>query len=381
VLQCVVVCCSVLQCVAVCCSVLQCVAVCCSVLQYLDSCQNPSYYLNTPIFRISTWFPWEILKSKKLGINSKFWNPYESMKMHFVTVRTWKHTVRLCEHEISQGPVIAGVGISTGWRRGIGCLIFICHFLQKSPIIGGSFAENDLQLKAPWVFATRSSKMEELGRVQFMIWNYENNLGDFVNTCCDFVSQYVFTKSQHVFTKSRTTCTHKVTNNMYSQSHEQHAFTKSKSQYVFTKSRTTCIHKVKVTTCIHKVTNNMYSQSREQHVLTKSRTTWTTCIHKVKVTTCIHKVTNNMYSQTCIHKVKGTHVGTLWMWEYTGCGDSGLGGGSSKTEELELLEAMIRDPRKIQRQHRRERAEVCSPKEVESNRCVREKKYSQKHVS
>ena len=31
------------------------------------------------------------------------------------------------------------------WRRVIGCLISIGHFLQKSPIISGSFAKNDLQ--------------------------------------------------------------------------------------------------------------------------------------------------------------------------------------------------------------------------------------------
>jgi len=41
----------------------------------------------------------------------------------------------------------------------IACLIFIGHFLQKSPIISGSFADDDLQLKAFYDFTPLCTDM------------------------------------------------------------------------------------------------------------------------------------------------------------------------------------------------------------------------------
>jgi len=45
---------------------------------------------------------------------------------------------------------ISPMNLSTEWCRGIGCLIFIGHFKQKSPRISGSFSKNDLRLVASY---------------------------------------------------------------------------------------------------------------------------------------------------------------------------------------------------------------------------------------
>jgi len=76
-----------------------------------------------------------------------------------ITTRTHISTITLHYYSYSntfQRPTHIFRFINTqniGWRRPTGCLILVGHFLQKSPIISASSAENDLQLKASYGFS------------------------------------------------------------------------------------------------------------------------------------------------------------------------------------------------------------------------------------
>ena len=58
---------------------------------------------------------------------------------------------------------------TTGWLRPTRCGVYISHFLHKSHMIRGSFAERDLQLEAPYASSQPWSELNSLPQKTFFL--------------------------------------------------------------------------------------------------------------------------------------------------------------------------------------------------------------------
>jgi len=155
------------------CNTLQHTATHCNTLQHTVNCRSmrpDSMYMFVQKYvatkftggkYLQIWLFWEFQKmssSRKKRQRHVLWNCRRmridaryTQQQAATHCNTLQHTATYCRRmRIDARYIFVQNTIATEWQRPIGCLICMGHFPQKSPVISGSFAETDLQLKASY---------------------------------------------------------------------------------------------------------------------------------------------------------------------------------------------------------------------------------------
>jgi len=138
-------------------------------IQIVGSCEN--VFCENRIF---------LDESSSMKIVSRLWRLWEYVLWGPVRICS----VRICSVRIC--PVGSCENMCTGWRRHIGSLIFIGHFLQKWPIFSGSSVEYDLQLR--WSYESSPPYIQIVGSCGNMFC--ENMFCE--NMSCGVLWEYVY---------------------------------------------------------------------------------------------------------------------------------------------------------------------------------------------